>query len=217
MKRILVTGVARGIGRSIAEKLISNGYFVYGVYKENVQKASMLEQKFPEHIKTIKADLANPQKVSDLIKELQLTKLDGIVNNAGIVYLTPWEKLDFKEWDETLAVNLTAPLKLVHGLRMNLNQNASIVNVASVDAYVAAFDTVAYAVSKAGLISLTKSLGALLGPTEKRLNAHFTKVPGAKKFKDQAGQTYFEITPIWLRFTDYTVKNPVFETRNFSE
>lgn len=56
-----------------------------------------------------------------------------------------------------------------------------------------------------------------VSPSEERLNAHYTKVPGAKKFKDQAGQTYFEITPIWLRFTDYTVKNPVFETRNFSE
>lgn len=55
-----------------------------------------------------------------------------------------------------------------------------------------------------------------VSPTEDRLKAHYDKVPGAMKFKDQEGQTYFEITSTWLRFTDYTAENPIFETRNFS-
>lgn len=48
-----------------------------------------------------------------------------------------------------------------------------------------------------------------------RLEQHFQKVPGAKKFAQEAGQTYFLITPSWLRLTDYTQDSPVFETREF--
>ena len=49
-----------------------------------------------------------------------------------------------------------------------------------------------------------------------RINLHFEKVPGAKRFAGESGQNYYLITPTWLRFTDYTQKPPIFETENFS-
>ena len=49
-----------------------------------------------------------------------------------------------------------------------------------------------------------------------RINLHFKRVPGAKKFAGEAGQNYYLITPTWLRFTDYTNENPIFETENFA-
>jgi len=48
-----------------------------------------------------------------------------------------------------------------------------------------------------------------------RLNHHFEKVPGAKRFVGDANQTYFIITPTWLRFTNYAEKPPIFETQEF--
>lgn len=48
-----------------------------------------------------------------------------------------------------------------------------------------------------------------------RINLHFEKVPGAKKFAGESGQNYYLITPTWLRFTDYTKPSPIFETRIF--
>ena len=48
-----------------------------------------------------------------------------------------------------------------------------------------------------------------------RINLHFEKVPGAKRFAGESGQNYYLITPTWLRFTDYTNENPIFETRSF--
>lgn len=171
MKKILVTGSNRGIGRAITEKLIADGYTVYGVYKESTDQANELTEKHGDNFKPLQADLANTEDITNLIGKLAEVKLDGIVNNAGIVYLTEWDKLNFDEWNETLSVNLTAPLKLVHGLRNNLNKDSVVVNIASVDGFCAAFDTVAYAVSKAGLISLTKSLAAILGPQGIRVNA----------------------------------------------
>lgn len=55
-----------------------------------------------------------------------------------------------------------------------------------------------------------------LEQNQTRINLHFQKVPGAKKFAGEAGQNYYLITPTWLRFTDYTQKPPIFETGDFS-
>ena len=87
------------------------------------------------------------------------------------MYLTKWEEFNLDEWEETLAVNLTAPVKLVHGLRGSLKAGGAVVNIASVDGFCAAFDTVAYAASKAALISVTKSFAAILGSRGIRVNA----------------------------------------------
>lgn len=171
MKTVLVTGATRGIGRAITEKLLAEGHTVYGVYKESSKQADTLQKKHGDKVKLFQADLAKAEQITHLIEQLKDVRFDGIVNNAGVVYLTEWDKLNFDEWDETLAVNLTAPLKLVHGLRDNLQDGSTVVNIASVDGFCAAFDTVAYAASKAGLISLTKSLAAILGSRNIRVNA----------------------------------------------
>ena len=171
MKTILVTGGTRGIGRAITKKLLSEGHKVFAVYKESTKQANELAEKYGDQVAILQANLADKEQVSQLIENLKDTQFDGIVNNAGIVYLTKWEDFNFDEWEETLAVNLTAPIKLVHGLRNNLKDGGAVVNIASVDGFCAAFDTVAYAASKAALISVTKSLAAILGSRGVRVNA----------------------------------------------
>ena len=171
MKTILVTGGTRGIGRAITKKLLSEGHKVFAVYKESTKQANELAEKYGDQVAILQTNLADKEQVSQLIENLKDTQFDGIVNNAGIVYLTKWEDFNFDEWEETLAVNLTAPIKLVHGLRNNLKDGGAVVNIASVDGFCAAFDTVAYAASKAALISVTKSLAAILGSRGVRVNA----------------------------------------------
>ena len=171
MKNILVTGGTRGIGRAISDKLLADGHKVFIVYKESTEQANELAEKYGDKVVILQANLADKEQVKQLIEQLKDVQLDGIVNNAGIVYLTKWDDFNFDEWDETLAVNLTAPVKLVHGLRNNLKDGATVVNIASVDGFCAAFDTVAYAASKAALISVTKSLAAILGSRNIRVNA----------------------------------------------
>jgi NAD(P)-dependent dehydrogenase (short-subunit alcohol dehydrogenase family) len=196
MKNILVTGTTRGIGRAITETLISEGCRVYGVYRESDEIASEMVSKFGENIEVFKADLADRAKVKNLVKALEDVKFDGIVNDAGVAYLTKWDDFDFNEWDKTLAINLTAPIMLVHGLRNNLKDNASIVNVASVDGFCAAFDTIAYAASKAGLVSITKSLAAVLGPRGIRVNAVAPGWVETEMTKDTMPDESKEITPL---------------------
>lgn len=171
MKTILVTGGTRGIGRAITEKLLSEGHKVFVIYKESVDQANELAEKYGDKIVILQANLADKEQINQAIDQLKSVQFDGIVNNAGIVHLTKWDELNFDEWDETLAVNLTAPLKLVHELRNNLKDGSTIVNISSVDGFCAAFDTIAYAASKAALISVTKSLAAILGPRNIRVNA----------------------------------------------
>lgn len=171
MKTFLVTGGTRGIGRAITERLLADDHKVYVVYKESTEQANELSEKYGDKVAILHGNLADSGQIKQIIKQLKDVELDGLVNNAGIVYLTKWDELNFDEWDETLAVNLTAPVKLVHGLRNNLKDGGAIVNIASVDGFCAAFDTVAYAASKAALISVTKSLAAILGSRGIRINA----------------------------------------------
>ncbi len=49
-----------------------------------------------------------------------------------------------------------------------------------------------------------------------RIDMHLEKIPGAKEYADEPGQTYYLITPTWLRFTDYTKSPDTFETKDFS-
>ncbi len=171
MKTFLVTGGTRGIGRAITDKLLAEGDKVYAVYKESTEQANELTEKYGDQVIVLQANLVSKGQIDELVEKLKDVQLDGIGNNAGIVYLTKWDEFDFDEWDETLAVNLTAPVRLVHGLRNNLKDGGAVVNIASVDGFCAAFDTVAYSASKAALISVTKSLAAILGSRNIRVNA----------------------------------------------
>lgn len=171
MRKIVVTGATRGIGRAITELLLNDGCFVYGIYKDSADQAQEIEGLASGQSRMIQADLSNEKGINHICEILQDTEISGIVNNAGVVNLIKWEDFSFKDWGNTLDVNLTAPLRLVHGLRNQLSKDASIVNISSIDAFYAAYDTIPYAVSKAGLINLTKSLSAILGEKGVRVNA----------------------------------------------
>jgi len=54
---------------------------------------------------------------------------------------------------------------------------------------------------------------SLLNQDSERIQLHLEKVPGARKYADLPGQNYYLIAPTWLRFTDYTQADPIFETK----
>ena len=74
-------------------------------------------------------------------------------------------------WDRTLQVNLTAPLMLAREIGLHMSPGGSIVNIASTDAHVGSFRSIAYSASKAALLSVTRSLANVLGPRGIRINA----------------------------------------------
>ena len=176
MKNILITGVSKGIGRTLAAHFHQLGYYIYGGYKwsENYKDEEQLADSLKEELVNLTLlpyDLADREALNRLVHRLEEVQLDGIINNAGEFIVNPWTDFDIEAWDRSLAVNLTAPLLLVHGLHQNLAEHASVVNIASTDAYYAAYDDMGYAASKAGLISITKSMAAALAGHNIRVNA----------------------------------------------
>ena len=150
----LVTGGGSGIGAAIVRRFAAEGATVWamGRRRETLEASGG---------KPIAGDVAD---ADDRRRALEQTgPLDVLVNNAG---------LGDADWDATLAVNLTAAHRLADAAADGLAaRRGSIVNVSSVAALVAGPGAPQYAVSKAALVMLTKSLAVTLGPRGVRANA----------------------------------------------
>ena len=169
-KVALVTGVSRGIGRAIAKKLASEGYFIHGTYNTGKKEAEELKKEI-KSIEIYQVDFKDRKQTQQLVKKLKKIKFDALVNNAGVFQLEDFDNYDFEIWDSTFEINLNAILVICLGLKNNIKKSGAIVNIASTDGMTGSFAGMAYSASKAALINLTKSLGNNFGPKEIRVNA----------------------------------------------
>jgi len=163
---VLVTGAGRGIGKSILNRLVGDGYFVLGTYMSTAP-----DQKRGDDFEYFALDCGQDESIEKLARALSDYKLHGIVNNAGMVEVEDFDNFDMAVWMKTFDVNLNAVLKLIMKLKSQIMPNGSIVNIASTDGYIGGFDTMSYAASKAALINLTQSLAINFGPSQIRCNA----------------------------------------------
>lgn len=171
-RRILITGAASGIGAATARLFAEEGAALALI---DVQ-AELLEAVARETSgEPVTLDLLHEQAIADGVEHAAavLGGLDGLVNCAGISGAQPLADLDPAKWHRMLGVNLTAPYLLCRAALpyFRANGSATIVNVASGQALLPnAPGIAAYAASKAGLIALSKALGAELAPSI-RVNA----------------------------------------------
>lgn len=169
MKNVLVTGVTRGMGEATAKLLTKEGYFVYGVYNSNKVKAENLKGEL-KNIELFQCDFSKREQTLELILKLKDVKFHGIVNCAGIFEAVDFEDFDINNWDKTFEVDLVAPLLLVQGLKDNIEDDGSIVNISSTDGLIGAVSGIAYSASKAALINLTQSFTNVLANRKIRAN-----------------------------------------------
>jgi NAD(P)-dependent dehydrogenase (short-subunit alcohol dehydrogenase family) len=171
-KNYVVTGAASGIGAAITRRLLADGAHVLGVYNTAEQPAKQLEDEFRGGLTMLQADLAEQASTRNLAQVLRAGgALDGLVNNAGAIDFQKWGDFSIDEWRKVFAVNVDAPVYLVHALRTSFTRGGSVVNIASTDGMTGTFGSTAYSASKAALLNVTKSLGNLLGPAGVRVNA----------------------------------------------
>jgi 3-oxoacyl-[acyl-carrier protein] reductase len=162
VKTALVTGAGRGIGRAAAEALARSAVHVFGLDREFREVAKGIEP--------VEFDLTSIAAIPALISKLG--KLDVLVNNAGIQAALPIDRYTDEERSRMLRVNLEAPVELIRPASKGMAERHSgrIVNLASVAAYTAHTD-LWYGVTKAGVVSFTRSFAAYLGPQGIQVNA----------------------------------------------
>jgi NAD(P)-dependent dehydrogenase (short-subunit alcohol dehydrogenase family) len=169
-KTVLVTGGSRGIGRAVAEHLSTAGWHVVATYNTGAEEANDLRRS--HGIETRQVDLSRRDTLLDFVHQISDEYVfDAVVNNAGIIEFELFDDLTLEAWDRTMAVNVTAPLALCHELGRKMPPGGSIVNIASTDANIGSFSSIAYSASKAALISMTRSVANVLGADQVRVNA----------------------------------------------
>lgn len=171
-KLALVTGAARGIGASIAQRLLAEGAEVIGVDREPI-----LPQTFAGyrgHFRSISCDISAREAVQTIDNAVsdRARPLDILVNNAGIGGARPLAETEEADWHRFLETNLTAVYRMCRAMVPRLRRpGGRIVNISSVFGLCAFPGSVAYSVSKAGVAQLTRQIAAELAPEGIIVNA----------------------------------------------
>jgi 3-oxoacyl-[acyl-carrier protein] reductase len=179
-KVALVTGGGTGVGRATVLQLAARGMHVavnYSRSRDDAESASAAARLLGVRAIPVACDVSDDAAVREMLRlcQRELGRLDVVVNNAGTTHFVnhgDLEGLTEDMWDRILAVNLKGPFFVCRAAIPLLRQGGggAIVNVASVAGVAGSGSSIAYAASKGGLITMTKSLAKAFAP-EIRVNA----------------------------------------------
>jgi 3-oxoacyl-[acyl-carrier protein] reductase len=176
----LVTGAARGIGRSVALACARAGYDValnFSRSRAATEEAAAEATSLGARTLVVQADVADEPSVIDMLAMVrsEFGRLDALVNNAGTTVSTPPSDLDglsMDDWDRVFAVNVRGTFQVTRAAVPLLREapGAAIVNLASIVGLRPGPQPFPYAASKAAVVNLTRTLAGALGPAI-RVNA----------------------------------------------
>lgn len=172
-KKAIITGGSRGIGATIVETLVRDGYDVAFSYLSNKESAEQIVRKITDNggkAAAFQADTSNYESAGAFVNQAKefLTDVDVLVNNAGITRDKSLFIMQKDEWDSVINTNLTGYFNVTRQLvgYFFKNKKGCIINVTSVSGLVGIAGQTNYCASKAGIIGFTKALakeGAKLG------------------------------------------------------
>jgi NAD(P)-dependent dehydrogenase (short-subunit alcohol dehydrogenase family) len=173
----VVIGGTSGIGRTLALGLADAGADVVASSRrvEQVEDtAAALEAKGRRTVRAT-SDVANRSSLEALLAKTleKLGKVDILVNSAGAIKRVPTLEMEDSTWDSIIETNLTGTLRScqVFGRHMLERGYGRIVNIASLNSFVAFHEVAAYAASKSGVVGLTRALAVEWGPRGVLVNA----------------------------------------------
>ena len=163
-KTALVTGASGGIGSAIAKALHAQGANVV-LSGTRVDPLETLKAELGSRAFVVPCNLSDMAQVEQLLKNAETAAgapIDILVNNAGITRDNLSMRMKDEEWDQVIAVNLTAAFRLSRGALRNMMKKrwGRIVAITSIVGVTGNPGQANYAAAKAGLIGMTKSMAA---------------------------------------------------------
>ena len=177
-KVALITGGVRRLGKKISLALARMGYDLAIIYNSSsiaeLKKTKTELDSIGINYKFYKCDLKNITKLRSTINKVgsDFKKIDLLVNNSGVIKKVEFTDITEKLFDDTLAVNLKAPLFVTQfALKyLNKSKDAVVINIASLGGLQNWTGYIPYSISKTGIVKLTYLLARKLAP-KIRVNA----------------------------------------------
>lgn len=170
-KKVLVTGGGRRVGRAIVREMARRGADCIIHYRRSASEAEETASEVRaagRAARTVAADLGTAEGVATLVEEARAAfgRVDVLVNNASLYRPTPLAEVGEADWDEQMAVNAKAPFLCSVSLGRSMKEQGAgkIINVADWASERPYPGFLAYSVSKAALIGLTRALAVELAP-----------------------------------------------------
>jgi 3-oxoacyl-[acyl-carrier-protein] reductase len=187
-KVIVITGGARGIGLETAKLFSKYGAKVIALYNQS------FKENF-DNIKFIKLDVTSSRQCNEVVKKIieEYTKIDVLINNAGIINDAKIEKTTSEQFDKVIDVNLKGTFNITKEVvpYMKKENCGNIINIASVSGLYGNIGQTNYAASKAGIIGMTYTWAKELGKNNIRVNAiapGFTETDMTKEIPEKIKQ-----------------------------
>jgi 3-oxoacyl-[acyl-carrier protein] reductase len=179
---VLVTGASRGIGRAIALACADAGADIAVAYLEGSEGADRTVAGVRERGReadAFAADVRRPEEVDAMVRDVlaRFGRIDGLVNNAGVMPESPVEEMTIEEWSHVIDVDLTGAYLCSRAVLPSMLERGtgSIVMISSRLGQIGFAGVAHYSAAKAGLIGFAKSLAKEVGPKGIRVN---TVAPG---------------------------------------
>lgn len=200
-KTAIITGAARGIGKSIAIRFAEQGCNIAftDLNEENIRNTQTELEAMGVKVKGYISNAAVFEDVEKVVNQIaeEFGRVDILVNNAGITRDGLMLRMTEKQWDDVITVNLKSAFNFIHAVLpiMARQRCGNIINMASVVGVSGNAGQSNYSASKAGLIGLAKSIAKEMGARNIRANAI---APGFI-VTDMTGQLPEDVRENWLK------------------
>lgn len=209
-KRVaLVTGAARGVGRSIAFKLAEEGarLVINDLNEEPLHEVASTLAAQGAEVVSVAGSVTDPRFPERFVEEAinRFHGIDILVNNAGYIWNSRVEKTTDEQWNAMLDVHLGAPFRIIRKVVQywkssplqaedaTAGRHRKIVNVSSISGTHGAAGQIGYSAAKAGLVGLTLSLARELGPDRVNVNAVAFGLIETRMTQEIKGETAIDI------------------------